>query len=295
VPRPATTTILFTDLVNSTELLQRAGEEGAQRVFQAHHTLLKDAVAAHGGQAVKWLGDGLMVAFTSAADAVRCAITMQQTARRPVAGERLAIRVGLNVGEILREETDYFGTPVVVASRLCDHAGGGQIVCSGLVSALLAGRPAFSFRDLGELTLKGIAAPVAAAEVLYQQDDPVALLARTPFVGRTAELAMLGRRLQAALAGQGGVVMLAGEPGIGKTRTLEELAETARTEGALVLWGRCYEGEAGRPWGPFAEALTEFVRTGTEEMLRAVVGPEAAPRRDWCRACGRGYQRCPSR
>jgi class 3 adenylate cyclase len=50
VPRAATTTILFTDLVNSVELLQRAGDEGAQRVFQAHHALLKDAVAAHGGQ-----------------------------------------------------------------------------------------------------------------------------------------------------------------------------------------------------------------------------------------------------
>src|SRR4029077_7623263 len=67
------------------------------------------------------------------------------------------------------------------------------------------------------------------------------------------------------------------EPGIGKTRTLEELAERARTAGALVLWGRCYEGAAARPWGPFAEGLGGFIRTATEETLRGVLGPEAAP------------------
>src|SRR5437899_4113576 len=89
-------TILFTDLVGSTELLSRAGDEEAQRIFRAHHTLLAETAAAHGGAEVKWLGDGLMGAFLSAADALRCAVAMQQASRRPVAGEQLAIRVGLN-------------------------------------------------------------------------------------------------------------------------------------------------------------------------------------------------------
>ena len=84
-----TVTLMFTDLVNSSELFHRAGDESAERIFEAHHKLLSDAVAAHGGHEVKWLGDGLMVAFPSAADAVRCAIAMQQGAQRPTAGERL--------------------------------------------------------------------------------------------------------------------------------------------------------------------------------------------------------------
>src|SRR5262245_63144905 len=121
-------TLLFTDLVDSTELLQRVGDERAQRIFQAHHRLLKDIVAAHGGQEVKWLGDGLMTVFASAADAVRGAVLMQQAARRRAAGERLALRVGLHAGEALREETDYFGTPVVIARRLCEQAAAGQIL-----------------------------------------------------------------------------------------------------------------------------------------------------------------------
>ncbi len=117
-----TVTLLFTDLVNSTELLKRMGDEEAQRIFRAHHKLLSDAVVAHGGHEVKWLGDGLMVAFPSAADAVRCAIAIQQSARRHAAGVRLGIRAGLHVGEALREEADYFGTAVVVARRLCETA-----------------------------------------------------------------------------------------------------------------------------------------------------------------------------
>jgi hypothetical protein len=73
------------------------------------------------------------------------------------------------------------------------------------------------------------------------------------------------------------VVLLAGEPGIGKTRTIAEVAETARAQGALVLWGRCYEGEAARSFGPFVEALGEYVRSTAPEVLRGDLGPYAAP------------------
>src|SRR5262245_25046283 len=276
-PLSTPVTLLFTDLVNSTELLQRVGDEQAQRIFQAHHRLLKDTVAVHGGQEVKWLGDGLMTVFASAADAVRGAVTMQQAARRRAAGERLALRVGLHAGEALREETDYFGTPVVIARRLCEQAQAGQIVSSSVVVGLLAGRQAFRFTEIGGIDLKGLATPVEAYEVPYQQDEPAALLTQTPFVGRMAELSRLGQRLRDARAGHGAVVLLEGEAGIGKTRTLEELAETARAEGAVVLWGRCYEGEAGRPYGSFGEALTEYARRAPAETLSADLGLGAAP------------------
>ena len=124
---------------------------------------------------MKWLGDGLMVAFPSAADAVRCAIAMQEAARR-APGERLSLRVGLHVGEALKQESDYFGTAVVVARRLCENAAAGQILCSSLVAGLLAGRQAFSFRDLGPMRLKGLNTPVAACELLYDRDEPGTLV-----------------------------------------------------------------------------------------------------------------------
>jgi class 3 adenylate cyclase/tetratricopeptide (TPR) repeat protein len=272
--RAETVTILFTDLVSSTELLQRAGDEQAQRIFKAHHRLLREAVEAYGGHEVKWLGDGLMVAFPSAADAVRCAIAMQQASHRPAAGERLQIRVGLNVGEAIRDESDYFGTAVVIARRLCDSAGEGQIFASDLVARLLAGRQEFTFHDLGAMTLKGIADPVVASEVLYEH-DPLAMLVRTPFVGRDEEMAALQRRFDEARAGKGGLAVLVGEPGIGKTRTAEELCEHAQGLGAMMLWGRCYEGDWAPPFSPFTEAIRQFAETADEPAIRSALGKDA--------------------
>src|SRR5262245_41868264 len=270
-------TLLFTDLVDSTELLQRVGDERAHRILRAHRQMLQEAIASHGGEEVKWLGDGLMATFASVADAVRCAITMQQQARRPAAGERLVLRVGLDVGEALADDGDVVGTPVVVARRLCDEATAGQILCSGVVVELLRGRQAFRFADVGARALKGFPDPVPAYAVAYEPEDAAARLAQTPFTGRTAELARLTQRLDEARGGRGGVVLVMGEPGIGKTRTLEELAERVRPQGTLVLWGRCYEGEAGRPYGPFAEALGDYARTAAAEALEADLGSGAGP------------------
>jgi class 3 adenylate cyclase/tetratricopeptide (TPR) repeat protein len=273
--RAATTTILFSDLVGSTELLQRAGDEDAQRIFKAHSQLLRDAVSANGGATVKWLGDGLMVAFASTADAVRCAITMQQASRRPVNGERLAIRVGINAGDALRDEDDYFGTAVVTARRLCDRAGPGQILCSAVIEALLAGRQAFSFRDLGDFELKGITAPVATREVIFETEQPGLLLSRTPFVGREGELSRIKAKLADARAGRGGLVMLVGEPGIRKSRMIEEFTEHARTDGAAVLFGACFEGEWVPPFAPFADAIDNYAKEAAVEALQADLGHSA--------------------
>jgi class 3 adenylate cyclase/tetratricopeptide (TPR) repeat protein len=267
----ALVTILFTDLAASTELLSRAGDEDAQRIFRAHHKLLGETAAAHGGAEVKWLGDGLMAAFVSAADALRCAIAMQQASRRPVAGERLAIRVGLNAGEAFRDEADYFGTPVVVARRLCDRADPGQILCSELVSGLLAGRATFTFASLGPLELKGVPQPVGALEVRYEADATPGLVARLPFVGRQEELSRLTALVADAAAGHGGLVFLAGEPGIGKTRLTEELIEAA-ADSFSVLWGHCLEGDWAPPYAPFAEVIESLAGTVPADELRSDLG-----------------------
>ncbi len=261
-PRTAITTILFTDLVSSTELMQRVGDESAQRLFQTHHRLLQETVQATGGEELQWLGDGLMAAFASTADAVRCAIAIQQAAQLEPGEERLQVRVGLNAGEILQQESgsDYFGTPVVIARRLCDRAQPGQILCSTTVAGLLSGRQAFRFRDLGACELKGIADPVGVSEVVYEAERSAPVLRRTPFVGRRDEIARLEQLLQRAKSGKGGLAMLVGEPGIGKTRTLEEFAANAREQGAVVLWGSCYEGDWEPPFCPFVEAIRDYAK-----------------------------------
>jgi class 3 adenylate cyclase len=161
------TTILFTDLIDVSTQWQLAEAEDMQAAFAIHRRLLSEAVRPRGGREVQWLGSGLMVAFSSVSDALQSAIALQQATRWPVDGMRLAVRVGLDVGETLRENRDHFGTTVVVARRLCDRAESGQILCSGLVAELLGRGRSFRFQPRGTVRIDGIATPVDALEVLY--------------------------------------------------------------------------------------------------------------------------------
>jgi tetratricopeptide (TPR) repeat protein len=200
---------------------------------------------------------------------------MQQASRRPVEGEGLAVRVGLNAGKDLRELDDYLGASVLVARRLCDRAQGGQVLCTEAVAALLAGRDWFTLVDLGKLALKGIPEPVATCEVRYEVAPARELPARPPMVGRDGEFARLTCHLAEAAAGRGGLATVTGEPGIGKTRMLEELAALAAQQGVHVLFGRCFESDWAPPYGPFAEALAVHVATVDAPELRADLGPVA--------------------
>jgi DNA-binding CsgD family transcriptional regulator/tetratricopeptide (TPR) repeat protein len=96
------------------------------------------------------------------------------------------------------------------------------------------------------------------------------------FVGRQAELAELLRALRDADRGSGGVALLEGEPGIGKTRTAEEFAARARSCGAAVFWGRCFEGEECPPYGPWIAALRSHVLPVDAQVLRQMMGEGAA-------------------
>lgn len=164
-------TLLFTDLVGSTELCGRLGDDAAENVRRTHFQLLREAVSVRGGEEVKNLGDGLMVVFSSALAALSSAIAIQQAVQEHNErghGPAFHVRVGLHAGEPIRDEHDYFGMAVIVAKRLCDAASGDQILASGLVTGLVGSRGAFQFRPVGPLELKGVPEAVPAAEVAWQ-------------------------------------------------------------------------------------------------------------------------------
>lgn len=170
----AVVTLLFTDLVGSTELAQRLGEEGAEDVRHRHTALLREAVAASGGREVKHLGDGIMVAFESPSAAAGCAIAMQVAVDRQnrELDQPLGLRVGLHTGEVTRESDDYFGTAVVVAERLCKRCSGGQIFASEVLRMLVGTRGGLLFKEIGPLELKGMSEPMTAYE-LHWEPAPV--------------------------------------------------------------------------------------------------------------------------
>ncbi len=162
--------ILFTDLVSSTELLEAIGDEAMDQVRRTHFQLLREAVRASAGEVVKTAGDGVMCIFASGLDAIGCAVGMQEAVQHynnQPGVHQVQMRVGMHAGEAVREEDDYFGTPVVIAKRLCDLAGPGQILASDLVRALVGNRGHFNFRDTGPMSLKGIALPVPTKEIAW--------------------------------------------------------------------------------------------------------------------------------
>lgn len=269
-------TILFTDEVASTETQERIGDDAADTLRAVRFALLRDAIASHHGEEVKTIGDSVMVVFTSAIDALACAIDMQRAVARTNedrGGEPLGLRVGLDAGEPIRRDADYFGTPVVVARRLCDQAEGGQIVASDLVRRLAGSRGGYAYRGLGALPLKGLSYPIEAAAVLWEARDettaPAAVAAElamppmpewldvthlAPFVGRREDLALLRASLEQVRRGELRAVLIEGDPGIGKTRLAIELAREAADAGAAVTIARC-EQYGVDPLRPCADAL----------------------------------------
>lgn len=274
-----TATILVSDLVGSTELRAALGEDRAEEVRRLHDRALIEVAERAGGIVVKGLGDGLLVQFAGAAEAVGVAVAMQQTidtlGRRE--GLDLSIRVGVSSGDVTVEDGDCFGVPVVEASRLCSAAGNGEIYAAEVVTVLARGRGNHVIEPVGNVELKGLPDPVAVHRIGWEPTRASSdLRGVAPYVGRAEERRILRERFDAAATGAGGLVLIAGEPGIGKTRLTTELCrDVALDLGATVLIGGCHDGDVGA-YAPFVEAITDWLRaTPVAEVTRAL-GTEAS-------------------
>ncbi|HZI39286.1 MAG TPA: adenylate/guanylate cyclase domain-containing protein, partial [Acidimicrobiia bacterium] len=167
----STAIVLFTDLVGSTELRSRLGEDAAEELRREHDRLIAGGIEANRGRLVKHLGDGMMATFTGASDALAAAVAIQQALdrhNRSGSGEApLEVRIGISAGDVTFEAEDCFGTPVIEAARLCAAAGGGRILVTDIVRALAGTAGGHQFVSVGALELKGLPAPVAACEVTW--------------------------------------------------------------------------------------------------------------------------------
>jgi class 3 adenylate cyclase/tetratricopeptide (TPR) repeat protein len=273
---------LFTDIVGSTELTQTLGDEVAHDVLREHNRILREQVARRHGTEVKAMGDGFMTTFDNVQDGIRCAVDIQQAIdgyNRAHSQQPVLVRIGLNAGEAIQEEADYFGSAVIAAARITAKAEGGQILVSNVVKELAASVPDLRLLDRGRFRLKGFDERWRLFEVVWQEDVPTAapaLMERTPFVGREAERADLRRLLDQVARGQGALVMIGGEPGVGKTRLAEELMAEARQRNMTALIGHCYEMEGAPPYIPYAEILEAAARMFPPEALRETLGDSAS-------------------
>jgi class 3 adenylate cyclase/tetratricopeptide (TPR) repeat protein len=269
-------TLLFTDVVGSTDLANRVGDAQCRILLGAHESVIRAEVAAHRGTEIKALGDGFMVAFEAPKEAVACAVAVQE--RLETEAEGLAVRMGLHAGEVTEEGGDLFGASVNAAARISARARGGQILISEAVLPAVAGLDAV---DRGLFWLKGFPDKWRLHEVLWRgqsgDDGPVrAFMDRTPFVGRESERADLRRRLDEAVRGRGSLVLLGGEPGVGKTRLAMELAAEADERGVRVLTGHCVEMEGAAPYTAWVEVLEQaLARAQSPEAFRSLLGDDA--------------------
>jgi ABC-type oligopeptide transport system substrate-binding subunit/class 3 adenylate cyclase len=273
-------TILFTDIAGSTAIAERLDPEEWREVVSGAHRRVTDAVTLYGGTIGQLLGDGVLTFFGAPAAheddparAVRAALDIQAAIAayaRELAGyvDDFAMRIGIHTGEVVVGEiggaahTEYLavGDAVNLAARLQSAAMPGKVLVSESIARLVRG--AFELADLGEITVKGKAAPVAVFEVVRPLETParsrgLAVL-RSPLVGREAELGALTGALAGLCEGHGGIVALLGEAGIGKSRLVEEAhawAEANLCQPPHWLEGRALSYGAALPYWTITQLL----------------------------------------
>jgi class 3 adenylate cyclase len=238
-------TVLFCDLVGSTEIAAQIDPEEWREVVAGYHRTAAEAITRFGGHVAKYLGDGVMAFFgypeahdNDAERATRAGLALldaiikiNQDAMRP----KLSARVGIDSGAVVvgasaGQSADVFGDAPNIAARVQAAADPSTVVITGASHRLVSGL--FVVEDCGAQALKGIVRPVQ----LYRVIRPSGMRGRleatavsrglTPFVGREDELRSLMNRWERALDGEGQVALIIGEAGIGKSRLVQRFHES---------------------------------------------------------------------
>jgi class 3 adenylate cyclase len=275
-------TVLFADVVGSTELIQGRDPEEAQALLDGVVRVMMDAIHRYEGTVSRLMGDGLMAMFGApiahedhAARACYAALAMLEAVRtyaedvRRAHGTAIQIRVGLNSGEVVVRlisddlHMDYtaMGESVHLASRMEGLADAGSALLTRDTLALAEGY--IEVRPLGPTAVRGLDRPVEAYELVHAGPARTRLQASsgrglTPFVGRQEERAALDRALTQARAGQGQVAALVAEAGVGKSRLVWETIRADGARGWRVLQTGAVSYGQSAAWLPVVDLLRGY-------------------------------------
>jgi class 3 adenylate cyclase len=249
--RSVTVNFLFTDIAESTRQWEKSGAEFST-ALEMHHRLLRDIFVRYGGQEVSEAGDGFVVAFASAKDALLAAVDAQRALAQyawPESIGALKVRMALHTGDVEFKDGEYHGLPLHRASRMLSAAHGGQILLSEATAGVVRRDLAEDFRlvDLGVYRLRD----VPTAERLFQVEwpdmgshdfGPLAAEAGhgahlpqtfTRFFGREREIDELAERLRTPGTR---LVTVTGTGGTGKTRLALEVAHRVEEHFQGAVW-----------------------------------------------------------
>jgi class 3 adenylate cyclase/tetratricopeptide (TPR) repeat protein len=300
-------TVMFCDLVGSTELSARLDPEDLREVIAAYHRSVADVVAGFDGFVAKYMGDGVLVYFgypraheDDAERAVRAGLgVVESVCQLNVKSVKLQARIGIAtglvvVGDLIGEgsarEQSVVGETPNLAARLQVLAEPGTVVIAAATRRLVG--ELFEHRDLGVVEVKGIAAPVPAWQVLRLSVLPSRFealrgSALTRLVGRNEEIDLLLRRWARAKTGDGQIVLVSGEPGIGKSRIAAVLEERLHAEPHLRLRYFCSPYHQDSALFPFIDQLSRAAELARDdppaaslEKLEALLALAAPPEED---------------
>jgi class 3 adenylate cyclase/predicted ATPase len=268
-------TVMFCDLVGSTELSSRLDPEDYREVIAAYHRAVADVIRSFDGFVAKYMGDGVLVYLgypqaheDDAERAVRAGLGVVDAVARLVAKPaKLQARVGIAtglavVGDLIGEgsarEQSVVGETPNLAARLQALAEPGAVVIATGTRRLVG--DLFEYRDLGAVEVKGIAEPVPVWQVLgpsavESRFEALRGSALSPMVGRDEEIDLLLRRWARAKAGDGQIVLISGEPGLGKSRVTAELEARLYAEPHLRLRYFCSPYHQDSALFPFIDQL----------------------------------------
>ena len=277
-------TVLFSDLVGSTEISAQLDPEEFRELAADYNRTVAEAITRFGGYVAKYLGDGVMAYFgwpeahdNDAERAARAGLAIVEAvgalSQRDGQGGRpkLSVRVGIDSGTVVigkggGSESEVFGDPANVASRVQSAADPDTVIVTPAVNRLVSGR--FVVEERGAHQLKGIAKPVRLYRIVRLSSVRNRLAASivhglTPFVGRDDETRLLWSRWERATAGEGQAWLITGEAGIGKSRLVRQFRKQLAP--IAHLWLECAGSPyfQNAPFYPIADMLQQgFAQRG---------------------------------
>lgn len=174
-PPEGTVTFLFTDIVGSTNLVRDLGDIRSRDLFHAHDDILRNTITQNRGFIVKEQGDGFMAAFQSSRSAIISATGIQQSIanlRDKEPDLSIYLRIGINTGEAILENNDYFGRAVNEAARISAHAGSDEILISSTSKTMADSAGDIVFGDYREIQLKGLPGTHVVHPVIWKSGTP---------------------------------------------------------------------------------------------------------------------------
>jgi len=279
-------TVMFADLVGSTELSQKLDPEDLREINRAYQDAVTAAIEKYGGYVARYMGDGVLAYFgypraheDDAERSLRAGLELIESVSMLETGVALAVRVGVAtgpvvvgdiVGEGAAQESAVVGETPNLAARLQGIAEPDTVVLSAATQHLVSGR--FDLDALGPHTLKGIGQPVQAYRALAVRDvsrfDAARERRLTPVVGRDEELGMLLRRWRLAVEGEGQAVLLSGEAGVGKSRIVHALQDSLAESLTNRILCYCSPYHQSSAFHPVIEQLERATRVRSGQTPR---------------------------